>query len=579
MATPAEFDVLVCGAGPSGLAFALSLAKLGVKSIKIVEQNSGVCTWTAKTILVHPRTLEIFDRLGIADQMIKLGVQHNEVSVYSPGYTKPLTTVDFTQDTNTVGCNFHFLLGISQRDLEAILVKELLGHGIEVQRNTQVVSVDSKAPGGVKVVLTNSSDGKTEVVHTKFVAGADGANSTVRTQVGISFEGTPKDEELFVAKCRLIGNKPETNKGMHVSLAADHSVLVLTQMANNRHKILISKAATEHSSPVGYANSREVSVDEIEAELSKHEILKGSQIHDPVFLGHYRSVVRLAAKYSTDDLRVHLIGDAAHNPSPTGGQGMDTGIQDGYNLSWKISMALRRDPNFNEVRTRALLTSYELERRSIAKHVVDESLKLYDSVVPITAARSIVNTLSALALGGDSHDESSRRFSKELNPGLNLSYSDVSNIVPKEPPPSSSFLFKPVEFKCGPKPGERAINAPGVNLQHCLSYVKHTLFYFVTEKDANTNLSATIQAVDAAIRDIAEDVEARFIVHSTYMAFQEKRMVWDRQGEVFKAYGLHREDHNIDAIYIIRPDGYVFSRKVPSNLSSVESLMQQVYPL
>lgn len=335
---------LVIGAGPVGLTMATELARHGVRC-RIVDQ-ARERSQTSKALAIFPRTLEVFSAMGIADRFLAAGQRLHGLSIHHGN--QRLAAIDLT----SVASPYPFALSFPQSETERLLIEHLSTFGIEVEREVCLTTLEQTSD---KVHATlRHPDGRLEVVETPWLLGCDGAHSTTRHALGMEFAGAPYDESFILADVRV--ESPLATDRIHLFFG-DDGILGIFPFGGDRCRVIanIPSQSREQTLP-------EVTLDEVQA-LTNRRGPNDARLSDPVWMSRFSISHRTVRDYRK--LRVFLAGDAAHIHSPAGGQGMNTGIQDAFNLAWKLALVIRsRAPA-------QLLSSYQLEREPVARGVVN----------------------------------------------------------------------------------------------------------------------------------------------------------------------------------------------------------------
>lgn len=330
----AEVSVLVVGAGPTGLLLAAELWRRGVDTL-LIEAHDGPLAWDRATV-VHPRSIEIFDALGIAEPLLKAGVRQRLCRIHSNGVA--LGEIDLSIS----GSRYHFNLGVSEEVTEAILTEHLARLGGAVTRSTRLVGLDEQAD---RVVATLESGGDERQVVARWVVGCDGHRSTVRRLAGIGQDGHEIAEPWAVFDAAVSG-WPYSHEGNFAYL--EDTPIILTALPDERWRIYV-RPSSEESDIVADAA----------ATLARY--LPEAVFVDIANPTRFHCHTRVAQNYRAG--RLLLAGDAAHTCSPIQGHGMNSGLQDAFNLGWKLALVV------NGGHAEALLDSYEAERRPVAQRI------------------------------------------------------------------------------------------------------------------------------------------------------------------------------------------------------------------
>lgn len=336
-----DCQVLVVGAGPTGLVLACELLTRGIRT-RIIDKGDGVVLQT-RALGVHARTLEVFDMMGLAERFISRGQVVRRFHMYTGG--KTLVRLDLSRN----GSAFGYMLDVPQDVTETILrqrVSELRG-GVEDRTELRGLGQD---PGGVTAVVTGPG-GTTQAITADYVVGADGAHSRVRSELGLDFRGHPYAQDWLLADVHLDWDRPDDE--MHAFFPREGRPLICMPMREHRWRVILPYA--------GERDRGAPTLEEIQ-QLVGERAPEPVPVSDPTWLATFRCQRRSTHVYRRG--RVMLAGDAVHIHSPAGGQGMNTGIMDAHNLGWKLALvASGAAPD-------DLLDSYGTERGPVAADVL-----------------------------------------------------------------------------------------------------------------------------------------------------------------------------------------------------------------
>ncbi|MGY2060265.1 FAD-dependent monooxygenase [Nocardia gipuzkoensis] len=344
-------QVLIAGAGPTGMTLGIELARRGV-ALRIVDKAAEHFIGS-RGDGIQPRTLEVFDDLGVLDAVLTVGADVAPMKISIDGQiVGERRRSELREPSPAIPYPNPWVLGQSQ--IEGILRERLAELGVKVELSTAVAGLEQD-PDGVTVTL--DAPGGPETVRADYLIGADGGASTVRKAVGIAFEGVT-DESLRMLIGDVRADVLDHAYGHWFARAeAPMEGIALTPLPGDRLFQFIGPLTDEHP-------TREIMQATLDHYSGRTDIVLG----EPVWASAWRPNIRLAQRFR--DGRVFLAGDAAHVHPPTGGQGMNTGVQDAYNLGWKLAAALdgRADR----------LDSYDIERRAVAARVLGLSTDLLD---------------------------------------------------------------------------------------------------------------------------------------------------------------------------------------------------------
>lgn len=360
MEAPLKTEVLIVGAGPVGLSLAAQFLRYGIDFI-IVDKKAG-CTEESRALVVQARTLEIYDQIGLAQQAVSHGQIVRNAVLLHDGHTS--AKVDFSEFGAGLS-PFPFPLIFEQSKNEHLLYDHLRANGKEVLWNTALEGL-TQSEGGVTAGL-RGFNGEAVSIQSQFLVGCDGARSPVRHLLELGFEGSTNARLFYVADVVMEFEAEEAS--LFATFGRD-SFLLLLPMDGEKHWRLIGNLP-EYEDDI----QREVDYEEIEAKV-KALLARPLDITEVKWFSTYRVHTRHAEQFSLD--RCFLAGDAAHVHTPVGGQGMNTGIQDAYNLAWKLALVLKGQAD------EVLLETYSQERY----HNAIELLRTTDQVFEVGTGSS-----------------------------------------------------------------------------------------------------------------------------------------------------------------------------------------------
>ena len=362
-----DTDVLVVGAGPTGLMLANQLARWGVRTL-IIDRHAGPSLQT-RALGVQARTLEIYGKLGIVDRALELGKRGTGANIWAQG--RKMARVPLGE-TGRNATPYPFILILGQDDNERIMGDKLRDLGVSVQWNTDLVAL-AQEPGRVAVTL-KLPDGAERKILAAWVAGCDGARSTVREQSGIKFPGAPYEHVFFVADTEVTGSMVPDEVNVYLWQEGFH---LLFPMRGDDHWRIVGIL------PPALRNKDDVTFEAVIPSL-RQEAGAGLSFKACIWFSTYRIHHRSAERFR--DRRCFLLGDAAHIHSPVGAQGMNTGLQDAYNLAWKLALVVKGRAD------EALLDSYEEERVPVARRLLNTTDRAFKLVVSDSRLAGLLRT-------------------------------------------------------------------------------------------------------------------------------------------------------------------------------------------
>ena len=362
-------DVLIVGAGPTGLVLALWLTRQGI-GVRIIDKSAGPGE-TSRALAVQARTLELYRQVGLADAVVAAGHRVPAMNVWARGRHRARVVFG---DAGADVSPYPFVLVYPQDHHERLLVDALQALGVTVERNTELLGFDDT--GGAVAARLRLPGGGEQTATFRFLAGCDGARSTVRHALGTGFEGGTYKHVFYVADVEL-GGLDAIYEG-HLALDGGDFILVLPYDATGKARLVgtVKDERADHAESLAF--------EDVDRDAAASLGLRIDTVH---WFSTYRVHHRVADAFRQG--RAFLLGDAAHIHSPAGGQGMNTGILDAINLSWKLAHVLQaRAPE-------ALLDSYAIERMAFARTLVDTTDRAFTVVTSESRLANFVKTYVA----------------------------------------------------------------------------------------------------------------------------------------------------------------------------------------
>jgi 2-polyprenyl-6-methoxyphenol hydroxylase-like FAD-dependent oxidoreductase len=367
-----DCDILIIGAGPTGLILALWLTKLGVK-VRIIDRTAEPGT-TSRALAVQARTLELYRQLDLADAVIARGHKVPAVNLWVTGKTAARLSFE------TIGSDltpYSFLQIFPQDQHERLLIDRLLDYGVSVDRRTELV--DFADQGDRVTARIQGPDGNEANCEASYIAGCDGARSKVREMIGTGFPGGTYRQVFYVADVDAAG--PAVDGELHIALDEADFLAVFPLAGKGRARLIgtVRDERADHADTLRFEDVSDRAISHLKVQIERVNWFSTYHVHHRV-TEHFRRG------------RAFLLGDAAHIHSPAGGQGMNTGIGDAINLAWKLAAVLAgRAPD-------TLLDSYEAERIGFARRLVSTTDRVFSFVTAEGRVADIVRTRLAPAL-------------------------------------------------------------------------------------------------------------------------------------------------------------------------------------
>lgn len=379
---PLDTDVLIVGAGPTGLMLANQLARRGLRP-RIIDRHAGPARET-RALGVHARTLEIYSHLGVVDRALELGKKGTGANVWARGTHTGRIPLGNAGAKITP---YPYILVLGQDDNEKILGDRLHDWNVAVEWNTELIGLEQHA--GHASATLKTADGTLRTIDAAWIAGCDGAHSAVRELNSIGFPGAPYEHVFYVADVEMTGSMVPDEVNVYLWRAGFH--LFFAMRGTNHWRIVgIVPEALRDREDLGFDDV----VPSIQGE-SRTPFAFRTCTWFSTYRIHHRSAERFR------DRRCFVLGDAAHIHSPVGAQGMNTGLQDAYNLAWKLALVVAgKAPE-------SLLDTYAEERIPVAKRLLETTDRAFRLVVSDSWAAGVLRThvlarVAALAMGNES---------------------------------------------------------------------------------------------------------------------------------------------------------------------------------
>jgi 2-polyprenyl-6-methoxyphenol hydroxylase-like FAD-dependent oxidoreductase len=501
-----ETQVLIAGGGPIGMTAAIELTRRGI-ACRIVDPLVEPLQY-AKAVGVQPRTLEVFEGMGVLRRILDAALLMRGQIVFVNG--ERVAQLDMTLPDDVP---FGFI-AIPQYATEAILREELAMHGVAVQRGVRVSGFEQDADG---VTATLVGDAGEQPVRAAYLVGADGAHSAVRKGLGLTFEGAAFEEQYMLGDVEVDWSMPRGYgiRSMHQTDGkADDLLVCIPLPGRGRYRVsmLVPEELTDGDIP--QLHHIQAVLDRLSPEPTTARNLRWSSV--------FRISHRIVDAFGKG--RVFLAGDAAHIHPPTGAQGMNTGIQDAHNLAWKLALALSGHA------ADGLLDSYDAERRPVGEEVVGRTVR---------SARE----------------------------GIGAGSTDVGYVIRREAQLLINYAGSPiVTGATGPATsgpdgaGARAPDATGLTRDAVTGPLR--LFSLLGRREHTTLLDAPDGPVDGAMyeRAAAAAVSAAHGRMDVYLiaapgadvTATELPLIRDTAGDFARAYAPAGP-----SAYVVRPDGYL----------------------
>jgi 2-polyprenyl-6-methoxyphenol hydroxylase-like FAD-dependent oxidoreductase len=510
--------VAVVGAGPVGLTAAAELTRHGI-SVRIVERREDAVAHSQAAV-IHVRTQEVFEAMGAAERIVPCGFPLDYVSLHAFGKLLGgirMRGVDGPYPGPRV---------IGQRQIELLLAEHLTALGTAIDRSANVTGIAESTDGFV-VTLTRP-DGTNESFHANYVIGCDGGRSFVRERFGIGFPGEAYDGFEFIhADAQLHWSYP-AGRG-YIYVTKDRLLLLFPFDAAGHYRVLCARTDQD-------PNDRSVpELAELQAILREVSGDAEAELTDASWLARWRSTHRIAEHFRQG--RVFLAGDAGHIHVPVGGQGMNTGIQDGFNLAWKLAAVIKG------AAVPAVLDSYEAERYPVAEDLLKGTDRGFHLMVqPSDLASFALKLFGSGVIALEAVQDRLRRVLGEVT----INY-------------RQSALAEDHGGSIGPIAGDRALDGVVVRaadrrtlrLLEVMAGTRWSLLIFAGA-EAESGLGGFTALAQQVVARFGRSVVPILITPGTAPAAWPGLVLHDRDHLLHERYGvLHA------VFYLVRPDWYV----------------------
>ncbi len=489
--------VLIVGGGPTGMMLAAELVRRNVPC-RIIDRKEGP-TLSSRAFTIHARTLEIFEAMGIADRYLSTGIKSYGFLFNFEGLEKK-PVLDF----RILRSRYPYILVYSQAETERLLREHLSDdRGMEIEWNTELSKLEQAEDGSFEVEIKDRKTGEVTTMDPSYVIGCDGVHSFVRKSMDLPFDGEAY-EGMIMQMMDTSTKDYDCDPEWIQYFMQDQNFLLTTPLPNGNHRILISDMG-------------ETARDKGSREEAFQKVVDGHgldfKIDEPEWITQWVIWKRLANIYRANN--VFLCGDSAHVHSPSGGQGMNSCIQDAWNLAWKLAMVLRGEAKAD------LLDSYEVERKPIAQQVIDGTDAMHDIIM--AHGRGMTERM-ALTETPDWQTSVT-----ELVAGVSYTYRDFME-----------FEDGLGALEGGPEAGDRAPDidfASGATLHEAFRHTGMTLVLMPGAGDGD------------AAASLASDVSAKYdhILNTCTVADEDRDTVAAVYGDAGR-------------LYLVRPDGYIAFR-------------------
>ncbi len=525
-------DVLIIGAGPTGLTMANVLVRSGV-NVRILDKKAGPAL-ESRALVVHAKTLELLNRIDLAEKALEEGERLEEMQLLVNG--KKAGRLSFLARNQSASTPYPFALVFGQDQTEHLMIQSLKETGVQIEWNMHLLNLEQNSDGVHAQVQT--PDGGEETIHARWVVGADGAHSAVRRSLSLGFTGRNYEQTLFVADLDLIWDMEPRQGG--IDLVNQGFFLFIPMHGDGRFRLF-------GTLPPELAQKETLTHEDIQELINAQSGMKVT-ILKARWISIYQTHLRIAEQFRVN--RVFLAGDAAHIHSPAGGQGMNTGIGDAYNLAWKLALVVKGQAH------ETLLDSYGAERIPFARAILNGSDRVFHLMI---SKDPNARKLKLLMIPKIFQVVSSLPFLRQqafwLVSQLWTNYRNSPAITQSE------------QVKKGPRAGDRAPYGlfetdpdKGKDLFTLINGLDHHLLLF-SGYEQSTRL-AYPQELEVRVQSLLDRYNVPIHLHT----------IAPENHSLHKLYGADKPE-----VFLVRPDGHIAYRGSAQDLDNLTSFLDRLF--
>lgn len=510
-------DVLIVGAGPTGLMMAAECTRYGL-SCRIIDRGISYGD-QSRAVVIQARTLEIFFQVGIAEPFLRQGIPLKAITSFNNRH--PL----FHLSLESLESPYPFALSLEQAKTEKILRAHVTSLGIPIEDGIEFLGF-KETPKGIEATVLEKASGKEKMIYASYLIGCDGAHSSIRKQLGFPLQGRTFPHIFSLADVQVSWNFPHDEVS---SFPEPHGVLAAIPLPEkDRYRLIFQLNRCDGTA----GPLKDPTLEEIQELLSTY-VGKEARVSDPRWMANFNINTRMSPSFHKG--RIFLAGDAAHIHSPVGGQGMNTGIQDAFNLAWKLALVHKKQAPIS------LLDTYNSERHDLGKKLLKATER---ASIMATLKNLFLVRLRNFILILASRVPTLQSFMRSAISQISIHY------------PKSQIATDPSWFWEGPKSGSRAPNTP------LMIRGNSSDLYSLSKGSKTFQLLLFSGPEHADLTVLAKEFSSPLItpVLITYGAraqapSSDLQICADPSGRAHHQYGAHSS-----CIYVIRPDGYIAYR-------------------
>jgi len=499
-------QILIVGAGPTGLTLACVLQRAGI-SFRIIDKKAQA-TETSNALGIHARTLELLEDLGVVDDFLAQGKKIHQACMHSKG--KTIAKLDLTQ----INSLYNYVLVLPQSGTEKILGQHLQSKGTHIEYDTKLIDLDEK---NSHYTVTIQHESTNTHVHPQYIVACDGAHSNVRRFCGMEFKGNEIPEQFVLC---------DANVTTDLSLDQVHTFFGAGELF-----ALFPLPSGDVRLIANLTNKDKVELDAVDfnqltAKRSEKKITINNITWKSTFWIHSNTIKKMQHD------KIFFAGDAAHIHSPMGGQGMNTGMQDAYNLGWKLAYVLQNKA------PKELLKTYDQERRPLAETLVKETDTLTKFMLSKNPASNFIKThLMPLLLK-----------TKKLNHKLATRMAMLSLNYPV----SDAINYRSAISNRSPQPGDLV---PEIKLEpHPFTHYLHGSEYWLLIFCGKNPDSKQVEEIKTLCDNLDNNYKGKINYHIICQQPIEvmKAQLNDEDFSIHRAFNVERP-----ALCLVRPDKYI----------------------
>lgn len=553
--TTNKTEVLIVGAGPTGLTMAIELTRHGIPC-RIIDKEVGITDKT-KALTLQSRTMEIMEDMGLIEEVLETG---RVVSGFS-FYTEGKRTIHVS--SGELDTPYPYILLHPQSDTERCLQNHLNSLGMEVEWNTSITQLQQDE-GEIKVSVQHD-DETIEEIEPNYLIACDGGRSFCRKALDVKLKGETFDSEFLIADLKLDWDNSPSKDEWH-GYFTDQGFVLIASLGEENNWRVVTEVPWDLQDKANSGYDEEPTFEEFKQMFEMLDPIPGLKLYEPDWISRFRIHRRIIDRFRHGN--VFFAGDAAHLHSPAGGQGLNSGVQDAYNLAWKLAMVCRGEAKPE------LLDSYNTERYPLLKNQVEKSDAAFKMMLlrnPVS--RLIRDRMASILLNLEPIQQ---RMDKRLAMlTINYRQSPIVDEYRELPTLSGQPIREIAEFKQwrdfgeAPRAGDRApdfvfsSNGKDKRLFEIIRGTSHKLLLFVGNYD-EPDFREDFQQRYSLVEERYGKAIAPVLIQMNQLPFAVNdriKVVSDDNGELHQRYGAHSH-----CIYLIRPDGYIGYRSQPAKL-------------